>query len=323
MIIRALSYFIGAVVLLGTGFLVGSQGIFDHSGKGDFALERRSGEVGNLINPLLDCTEPEASFEELRPFSTGVSDLISRSVSDRRISDAAVYFRDLNNGPWFGVNEQLTFSPASLLKVPLAIAYYQYKDSEATIMDERLTWSQSGQYHLNDLVGLEEGKSYSIHELIERMLISSDNAATELLVRRLPPDQLLKPYQDLGLEAPKADGGQYKVSIRNYAKLLRVLFNASYLDRSASREILGMLSRSEFVEGIRAGVPQSITVANKYGERVALEVSELHDCGIVYYPGHPYLLCVMTQGENIQEMKSVIREISALVYREVDTQFGR
>jgi beta-lactamase class A len=321
---RVLVLLVSVPVLFGGGFFAGSLGLIDFfPSRTSLSLERRSGEEGSLINPLLDCTEPEASFEELRPFSVAVKDLVDKSVEDRKITDASVYFRDLNNGPWFGVNEQLTFSPASLLKVPLAVSYYQYKEYEADIMDERLTWRQDSQQRINDLAELEEGKEYSVSELIQIMLVHSDNAATELLVDRLPLDQLLKPYQDLDLEPPKADGGQYQISIRNYAKLLRVLFNASYLDRPASREILSMLSRSGFTMGLRAGVPESIIVANKYGERVSRDLSELHDCGIVYYPSHPYLLCMMTHGKDIQAMTGVIRDISALVYREVDAQFGR
>lgn len=50
---------------------------------------------------------------------------------------------------------------------------------------------------------------------------------------------------------------------------------------------------------------------------------ELHDCGIIYYPERPYLLCVMTEGNDLNELAGVIQNISKTVYewtakREVD-----
>jgi hypothetical protein len=50
---------------------------------------------------------------------------------------------------------------------------------------------------------------------------------------------------------------------------------------------------------------------------------QLHDCGIVYYPHKPYLLCVMTRGKSSDDNSKMIAEISKLVYREVDTQLGK
>jgi len=323
MVRRTLLPFIIGALLVSGGFVVGSYGAFGGIVRSDaFSLERRSGEETVLINPLLDCVESQVRFVELRPFSKTVEDLIESKVRDRKVTGASVYFRDLNNGPWFGINEELVFSPASLLKVPLAMAYYQYREYEPGIMEEAMVWHQDPDSRLNDLVGLEEGGVYTVRALIERMLVNSDNAATELLIRRLPPEQLLRPYEDLGMESPKRDGGKYQITARGYAKILRVLFNASYLTPDDSREVLGLLTKSGFTDGLRAGVPASVLVANKYGERTGEEKSEMHDYGIVYYPGHPYLLCVMTHGRSVPEMTGVIREISSLVYREVDAQFG-
>jgi hypothetical protein len=50
------------------------------------------------------------------------------------------------------------------------------------------------------------------------------------------------------------------------------------------------------------------------------EEVQLHDCGIVYYPKRPYILCVMTRGEKMDVLPKVIKEISTEVYRNVDEQ---
>ena len=44
------------------------------------------------------------------------------------------------------------------------------------------------------------------------------------------------------------------------------------------------------------------------------KTKQLHDCGIIYYPGNPYLLCVMTRGDSFGELSSTIRDISDIIY---------
>lgn len=77
-----------------------------------------------------------------------------------------------------------------------------------------------------------------------------------------------------------------------------------------------MLSKTSFKKGLVAGVPKNIMVSHKYGERLYVDSNEaqLHDCGIIYFPQTPYLLCIMTRGENFAELENTIKEISKNVY---------
>jgi hypothetical protein len=84
------------------------------------------------------------------------------------------------------------------------------------------------------------------------------------------------------------------------------------------------MSEKNFEYGIRSAIPTTITVADKFGERILQEgerqTNELHDCGIVYYPGRPYLLCVMTRGANLSVLPAVLKDISTVVYGAVEAQ---
>jgi hypothetical protein len=65
-----------------------------------------------------------------------------------------------------------------------------------------------------------------------------------------------------------------------------------------------------------------VPVAHKFAERSDPQTGEkqLHDCGIVYYPRHPYLLCVMTKGPGFEGLAGVVARVSRMVYSEVDAQ---
>ncbi len=89
-----------------------------------------------------------------------------------------------------------------------------------------------------------------------------------------------------------------------------------------SSRALELLTKTAFNDGLRAGVPENIEVAHKFGERILPNnIQQLHDCGIVYIPNKPYLLCIMTRGKDMHTLQGVIEEISSSVYAEVNPQF--
>ena len=104
-----------------------------------------------------------------------------------------------------------------------------------------------------------------------------------------------------------------------YAKIFINLHNAEYLTKDKSNYALLLLSQTTFYEGIVHGVPITIKVAHKFGERETMYSQQLHDCGIVYYPEHPYVLCIMTNGKDTKTLSKVISGISETVYRDVNT----
>jgi len=286
----------------------------------------------SFINPLLECEVGGESmeFEELRPFKSVLQTSID-SLKKRGLAEyCSVYFRDLNNGPWFGINERERFNPASLLKVPLMMAYYKEAETNPGILNKKIAFANhhSGEplVDTESFSGMKRGVSYTAGELIRRMIIHSDNVAYLLLLKDFSGDRLAAIYSDLGVPVPSEDNGKDIITVKQYASFFRILFNASYLNREMSIRSLELLSRTEFRGGIVAGVPPGIGVVHKFGvrdEKGGNALKQLHDCGIVYYPNHPYLLCVMSRGRSVESLDDSIREISAAVFNSVNAQLAR
>lgn len=93
------------------------------------------------------------------------------------------------------------------------------------------------------------------------------------------------------------------------------------MNQQYSSKALDMLSRSLFQSWLVTGVPQSTIVSHKFGERNIWDGKQLHDCGIVYYPSNPYILCVMTRGYDYDTLAYIIQNISKSIYDEVDSQY--
>lgn len=280
--------------------------------------------AGQFTNPLLECSELSESLSigERKALRSTIASLIDERKESGTITDASIYFRDLNNGPWFGINESEKFYPASLLKVPLAMWYYWKADSDPSILDQAIEFTGPRGISLVQYppqVQLEEGKTYTIEALLQYMLQESDNDAAAILAQYAGSDQTVEVYKDLGVD-PKQQSVEQPINVHTYASFFRILYNATYLRRSLSEHMLSIMSHSSFVDGIVAGVPQGVVVSHKFGEKVVdegLKLYQLHDCGIVYAGENPYILCVMTQGHDYGQLASFMRDVSQAVYQSV------
>ena len=303
----------------------------------NLATEVRQNDGYTFINPLLECDAAEGRINKnIENFRNSVESMITKVKQDPDITHVSVYFRDLNNGPWFGVNEKTEFLPASLLKLPTSMSFLKLAESKPAILQERVQLKKKVTFPLQAQIispsqEIEEGKSYTIEDLINRSLIYSDNQAAALLYNDALPALEARGYlsnsiaglqSDLDVLAKVlGDSSEEAMSVKNYSALFRVLFNASFLNRDLSEKLLKTLSLTEYSNGLVAGVPEGVTVAHKFGEAGQVQgESQLHDCGIIYYPNRPYILCVMTRGSDMNKLVSTIQTISANVYQNVDKQ---
>jgi beta-lactamase class A len=326
----------GAASLLAAGFVGGWWFGDELIGPGPAPPEwsRQIREPGyRFISPLLECeTGPgTAGQHRLQAIDSVVEDLIASRIREGMVSHVSVYFRDLNNGPWFGVNETAEYSPASLLKVVIMIASLKQEERAPGFLKERLLYpkdadDQNRYESIRPTAPMVPGSSYRVEELVDRMIQQSDNNALQMLTGRLNPVLVGETYADLGIPTPETTGKlEDFVSVRAYASTFRVLFNASYLSRDHSEQALAIMSGTVFRQGLVAGVPPGTVVAHKFGERALgkrQEVKQLHDCGIIYHPVRPYLLCVMTRGSSFGNLTDAIRDVSRTVYEEVSERMG-
>ncbi len=246
------------------------------------------------------------------------------------LSDTALYFRDLRNGPAFSIESGKPYLAMSLFKLPIAFRYLKDSESDPGLLDREIKVTvQPTTINQNFPIGetLENGKSYTIRTLLERMLKYSDNNSRAALFDyygTLHPnvDIIRGTLEDLGVLDPTADANVGEVSLKSVTSLIRILYDAAYLSPENSELALKWLSESAYDDGIAKPIPSSIRVANKYGLANFPNEKQLHDCGIIYYPHHPYILCILTRGKDLMTLQNFIQTSSKIVYTEVDHRFG-
>ena len=276
------------------------------------------------INPVLLCNTNTERDDNKDVALTGKLQSYIEQSKNKNIS---VYFLNLGKSKWAGVGESQTYTPASMLKVPTMVAILKYIESHEELLSKEVLYK--GDFDDNKAEffqpkeAIQPGHAYSVDQLLQYMVQNSDNNATRLLHEVIDERALANIYINLGLQIPTA--GADFMSPKTYSLFLRLLYNSTYLTRAMSEKAVELMVESNFSPGLRGGVPESVEVAQKFGERQmvtddgTVTSRELHDCGIIYSPTAPYILCVMSRGDDFDTLATQIREISQLVYDQVNS----
>lgn len=266
--------------------------------------------ISPLLNPLratVDKKDMIVSIQSLR-------DEINKMTDNN--PNISIYFEFLNTGANIVVNKDAEFFPASLSKLPLAMTVVKKIErgdwqwgNELVLMptdkDERF-----GQLYKQPI-----GTRITIENLIREMLINSDNTAYTMILRNLEPEEFAATQKSLGLDSFFSNEG--KISAKNYAVILRALYNSSYLETVDSEKLIEMMANSETNEFLSQGVPGDVKFSHKIG--ISDEKSVYLDAGIVYIPNRPYFLIVMVNTPDENKAKIEMKEISEKVYNYINS----
>lgn len=299
------------------GFLIHKNPVYQ------FKNIRANSDGYKFINPLLFIkVSDEDSSSEYLPLKKNLTQYINDQIDAKKATDISVYFRNLNSSQWISVNLNKTFFPASMMKVLTLIAVLRVAETDPSLLTRRVTVVGDN----TDLVRtqaiftpenpIRSGETHTVDELINHLIIESDNVANSVLIQLIGEDKVLKVYDDLKLHRPSQDGEGY--TTQEYSYLFRVLYNGTYLSKELSERVLELLSKTKFTNGIVAGVPSGTVVSHKFGiKTLSDDVHELHDCGIVYYPENPYFVCVMTRGSDFADLSDILKSISEHIWKNV------
>jgi beta-lactamase class A len=234
------------------------------------------------------------------------------NITKNRNGIYGIYFEDLTTGAWIGINEKEEFVPASLLKTPLMGAILKKVErGELSLNATMILTKDDLNNKSGTLYARGEGYNITIRRLVKFLANESDNTAENVLTRSLTVKDVIESQAGLGLTLPNNLYPTLNLSPKEYSNIFRSLYYSSYMRRTFSQLALSMLSNTT-ISFIRSGVPDGIIVSHKFGIYKSLGI--YHDCGIIYYPKRPYMLCIMSKNTDRQEAESVMYNISKTVY---------
>ncbi|KND47844.1 MAG: Beta-lactamase [Parcubacteria bacterium C7867-006] len=307
------------------GITVGALSVYFYNHKNTTVLSdiypiRSKSSNYTFINPLLAYNTPVSEVGRYHELEDKITGEISKMKSDGKVDDVSVYFRNLNTGQWVGINEDKEFNPASLYKLPIMVAYYKEAETNPGVLTLKVEYKPSdGVPQDATPVKYTFGNLYTVDELINDMIINSDNVAFNMLLRGVDRNGLKNVFDDLGISYPNDVA---YISPKDYAMFFRVLYNSTYLNREMSERALKLLSQTSFKSGLASSLPDTVFISHKFGIRTLNEgkpgqFSELHDCGIVYKKDNHYLICIFTKGKpdvSPAFLAEAIEDISKIIY---------
>lgn len=193
-----------------------------------------------FINPLLAVdVEEKKAFLEDKILESRIRKITDREKNNGSIRQSYVYFRDFETGRWTDWETDFNFSVGTLLKIPIMIAYFKNAESDPDTLNEKLIYhSRPPLFPASATKPLEEGGSYTVENLIEAMIIDNDDGASEVLFDHIDLLSLNDVYSDLGIQFPENKTDEDFINIKQYTLFMRVLYNATYLNRNYSEKAL-------------------------------------------------------------------------------------
>lgn len=233
--------------------------------------------------------------------------------------EVCLYARNLATGAAYGVRENERVRTASTIKLPImAAAFAKVRAGEAR-WDELITLRDedkvSGSGVLHEFSG---GVKLPLRDLVHIMIVVSDNTATNLVLDRISADAVNGMMDRLGLKETRSlrkvrgDGAQLQAASgwseaglveenrkyglgvstsREMVELLGKLDRGAVVTAEDSREMLAILNRQQFKDGIGRKLAR-YKVASKSGSLDALR----SDVGIVTTPKGKVAMAITVDG---------------------------
>jgi beta-lactamase class A len=169
------------------------------------------------------------------------------------------------------------------------------------------------------------GQTMTLRQLCEAMITVSSNLAANLLIERLGVENIRATVARLGatgmnvrrgVEDQKAfdQGSNNTTTARGLAVLLQKLARGKAVDARTDAEMVAILKRQKFNDGIPAGVPEGTPVAHKTGS-----ITKIHHDAAIVYGRRPYVLVILVRGiQDQKESAALMAAISKEVWSVVE-----
>lgn len=242
------------------------------------------------------------------------------------VSDVGFYLRDFQQAEWTMYHGDMPFEPGSLMKIPLLMTYLRMAEKDPTVMSRQYSLQPGAQpekwVRFPSARRMEEGRSYTVAQLLALAVEHSDNMAVMVLLRHMDSSQFHRTFTDVGLMDFNDSDPSYRISPKGISIFMKAIYNSTYLSLDDSELAISMMLKCDFNVGLEAGLPPDVRIAHKFGESHDGRDWQLHETALIYKGNDPYLLTVMTKGPRMETLPGVLAGISRIVFEQMPGQQG-
>jgi beta-lactamase class A len=253
-----------------------------------------------------------------------------RSLARHARGAIALDVLDLNTGYNAGFNAAKSMPAASTIKVPVMVEVFAQLQAGRFDLDRRVMLQASDKdFGSGVLCDAPVGATYSVSDLLEKMIDISDNTATNMLIRLVGRHNINRQMAQLGLERThlsgyvRTDGWAIRRTLRtspaDLVRLLALMAKGELIDEWSSNEMIAILKADTINTLLPEPLPPDVAIAHKTGSLN----DTLNDAGIVFATDAPYVIAVMTTALPSKDLgRSFIHAVSRLAYAD-ELRFAR
>jgi len=222
---------------------------------------------------------------------------------------AGVSVLDLRSGERVSIRGDETFPTASLIKVAVLVTLLDEVNKGTIRLDERISMLARDRVPGSGVLQyMQSGIEPTVGDAAWLMIVLSDNTATNLLLDHLDVKTVWDKMEALGLPHTKIHSKTFRrptsIAVDSSAKyglgvttpdetarLFELLYRGRAVSPALDSVAIAMLRANQDGTKLARWLPDSVAVAHKTGE---VDRSR-SDCGIVYGPQAPIVVCAMTR----------------------------
>lgn len=296
-----------------------------------------AGTILSLINPEKYISQPSPpATEVIKPVAESpppppvlpldqeamtLKQTLQRLGSEQSQLNPSAFIVDLDSGEYVNLQGEKAFSAASMIKVPILIAFFQAWDEGKLRLDERLTMTEAVKAGGSGNMQYEAvGTEYLALETAAKMIIISDNTATNMIIQRLGGKEALNQlFAAWGLEHTRIRNplpdleGTNTTSAKELVELLAKLNQGGLVSDRSRDQIFRIMRETRTRTLLPQGLGEGASIAHKTGDIGSL----VGDVGIIDRPsGKRYLAAIMVERpHNDRAANELIRQFSRETYQ--------
>ena len=230
----------------------------------------------------------------------------------------AFYYRPLDGGCAQMYNEMMPLVAASVIKIPIMVeAFRQFESGELNPLATYRIKPEDKMPSCGALNRMHDGLEVTLRDLVELMIVLSDNSATNILIDRLGIARVNATLEAEGLKVTRLRrklfdkagmeaGLSNHVCAREIGLLLERMYAGTLVSPQASTEMLEILRNQKLNVKMPFFLkPRGIACAHKTGEDDGIT----HDVGVVY-ARRPFVLCMLSEETDVPAFERLIQDVA-------------
>jgi len=230
----------------------------------------------------------------------------------------SLYYRPLEGGCAMAHNENEPLLAASVIKIPIMVeAFRRFEEGSLNPADVHVLREAEKMPSCGALNRMHDGLEVSLHDLVELMIVLSDNTATNILIDLLGIENVNHTMRTYGLtistlrrklfdRAGHAAGIENTVTARDMGLLLKLTHEGKLISEAASARMIDILK----AQRLNGKLPfflksRGVSVAHKTGEDDGIT----NDVGIVY-ARQPFVLCMLSNETEVPVFERLMQDMA-------------